>query len=147
MKRISDRTYAAGNEAGETGSVRAAWRTAQLIIAKGAIAKIGIERRHSSHASPTIIVSHREVGAAPRLLPWSNAITANGIAAKIDGVLSSPPGRVSLLTLNADNPGVLKRKVPLSFWPARSGSVRPTTSSGVAPGSNFTVWPGLISTP
>src|SRR6266852_9427561 len=108
------------NAPARTRSVGAAWRTTQIVIAKGAIAMIGMERRHSSQASPAIIASQCELGAVPRLTPASNAITTNGIAAKIDGVLSSPPGRVSLLTLNADNPGVLKRKVPLSFWLARS---------------------------
>src|ERR1700676_3781959 len=87
-----------------TRSVGAAWRTAQIIIANGAMAMIGIERRHSSHSLPTIILSQWELGAVPRLIPASNAITTNGIAAKIDGVLSSPPGLVSLVRQIAATP-------------------------------------------
>src|ERR1700680_2992799 len=77
--------------------VGAALRTAQIEIAKGTIAMIGMDIRHSSHSLPTIILSQCELGARARLIPASTTMTKNGMATKNDGVFLSPPGRASLV--------------------------------------------------
>src|SRR5882762_10265973 len=74
-----------------TRLVGAALRTAAMMTAKGTIAMMGIERRHSSHSSPITILLQCELGASPRLIAASSTIAANGIAAEIDEVLRSPP--------------------------------------------------------
>lgn len=75
-----------------TRFVGAAWRTAQIEIVKGTIAMIGMERRHSSHWSPTIMLSQRERGADPGLMAARATMTKNGKATKKGEILRSPPG-------------------------------------------------------
>src|SRR5258708_29075003 len=60
-----------------TRFVGAALRTAKMVTAKGTMAMIGIESRHSSHSSPRIILFQCELGAPPRLMAPSSATAAN----------------------------------------------------------------------
>src|SRR5882672_5142955 len=80
-----------------TRFVGAALRTAKMVTAKGTIAMIGIESRHSSHSSPRIILFQCELGAPPRLIRPSSAITANGSAIESGDIPRSAPGRASLV--------------------------------------------------
>src|SRR5712664_529426 len=99
MQRVSDRAHAACNETGDSTCTdkicRAALRTAAMMTAKGTIAMMGMERRHSSHSSPITILFQCELGESPRLIAESSTIAANGTAGEIDEVLRSPPGRAS----------------------------------------------------
>src|SRR5579883_2516955 len=75
--------------------VGAPCRTAQMETAKGRIAMTGMETRHSSDSSPTIILFQCELGASPRLIAASAMIARNGKAARYDRGFRSPPGRAS----------------------------------------------------
>src|SRR6266705_1744418 len=63
-----------------TRLVGAALRTAKMVTAKGTMAMIGIESRHSSHSSPRIIRFQCELGASPRLMTPNSVTAANGAA-------------------------------------------------------------------
>src|SRR5256885_6233086 len=78
-----------------TRLVGAALRTAKMVTAKGMIAMIGIESRHSSHSSPRIILFQCELGAPPRLIAPSSTIAANGTAIVNGDNPSAAPGRTS----------------------------------------------------
>src|SRR6266478_7050055 len=76
-------------------------RTAHMIKANGTMAIIGIDNRHSSHWSPTIIRSQYALGANARLTAASSTIVANGNATQTIDILRSPPGRASLVSMIA----------------------------------------------
>jgi hypothetical protein len=78
-------------------SVGAAWRTAHIVSAKGTMAMIGIDTRHSSHSSPATIRSQCEAGAEPRLTSASATITRNGRMTSSVPCFGAPPGRDSLV--------------------------------------------------
>src|SRR5882757_1248027 len=80
-----------------TRLVGAALRTAKMVTAKGTIAMIGIESRHSSHSSPRIILSQCELGAPPRLITPNSAIAANGATIASGDIPRSAPGRASFM--------------------------------------------------
>src|SRR5882757_3925548 len=80
-----------------TRLVGAALRTAKIVTAKGTIAMIGIESRHSSHSSPSIIRFQCELGAAPRLIAPNSAIAANGTTIVSGDIPRSAPGRACLV--------------------------------------------------
>src|SRR5437764_1566530 len=75
-----------------TRLVGAALRTAKMVTAKGTMAMIGIESRHSSHSSPRIIPFQCELGASPRLMAPSSATAANGAAIVNGDILCRAPG-------------------------------------------------------
>src|SRR5260370_34101911 len=76
-------------------------RTAQTIKANGTMAIIGMDNKHSSHWSPTIILSQCALGANARLTAASSRIAANGDATQTIDILRSPPGRASLVSMIA----------------------------------------------
>src|SRR5882757_3728513 len=80
-----------------TRLVGAALRTAKMVTAKGTMAMIGIESRHSSHSSPRIILFQCELGAPLRLIAPNSAIAANGTAIASGDIPRSAPGRASFM--------------------------------------------------
>src|SRR5438046_2165554 len=87
-----------------TRFVGAALRTAKMVTAKGTMAMIGIESRHSSHSLPRIMLFQCALGVLPRLIAPSSAITANGSTIVNGDIPCCAPGRASLVRYRTATP-------------------------------------------
>jgi hypothetical protein len=66
---------------------------------------IGMERTHSSHSSPTIILSQCERGAEPRLSAARNTTMRNGKPTSKNEIFRSPLGRAQPRQVNQRESG------------------------------------------